>query len=171
MAEFNFHGLDEIMLNIAEIASIPEEVQDEMITAQAQVTMEAQREEAKKLGMYSGYDRWNNLRDWANNQLPGQERSYSTGQLAKSIRIGKPKTKKGVRKLSIYFAGSRTRGGKRRWSAPKKIKNSEIAFLNEYGTRTINARHFIWIANEKSANKATEAALEVYDRWLKSKDL
>lgn len=168
MAELNFHGLDEFMLDMQQIAEIPEDVQDEMILAQAQVAMEAQREEAKKLGMYQGYDTSNNSRfTSATNILWGQEKSYSTGQLAKSIRISKPKTKKGTRSVSVYFAGSRKRGKNKIHT----VKNSEIAFLNEYGTRTINARHFIWVANEKSAEATTKAGFEVYDRWLKSKEL
>ena len=75
-----------------------------------------------------------------------------------------PHTRKDKRRIKILFAGRRKRGG-------KYTTNAEIAFLNEYGTRTINARHFIMIANDKSEKKATEAALEVYDRFLKSKDL
>jgi len=167
MAEFTSFGLDELMLSLQEIAAIPEEVQDEILTAQATVTMEAQREEAKELGMYEGYrSAIGNVRmpERGDNILWGQEKSYSTGRLAKSIRVSSPHTRKEKRRIKIFFAGRRKRG-------KKYTTNSEIAFLNEYGTRTINARHFIWVANEKSANRATEAALEVYDRWLKSKDL
>lgn len=166
MAEFNFHGLDDFMLDMKQIAEIPDEVQDEMLQAQAEVAMEAQRTEAEKLGMYDGYSGTDGNYRWTSetNKLPGQVRSYSTGALAKSLRISKPFVRKGTRRIKVYFAGSRVRGKTR-------TSNSEIAFLNEYGTRNINARHFIWVANEKCAEETTKAAADVYDRWLKSKDL
>ena len=170
MAQFHFSGLDELMLDLEDVANLPEDVHDEMLNAMADVTLKAQKAEAKKLGMYSGYDTHNNSRDQMSrdgktwNFLPGQVRSYSTGTLAKSIRKGKVSEKADERTIKIYFSGSRRRG-------KQVTKNSEIAFLNEFGTRTINARNFIWVANEKSAEEATRAAAEVYDRYLKTKNL
>lgn len=165
MAKFSITGLDELSLSMQEFAEIPGNVQDEMLNAQAEIAMEAQRAEAKKLGMYQGYNTHNNFRATsAKNVLPGQTKNYSTGTLARSIKK-RPKTDKDGRKfVEIYFSGSRKRGNTR-------TRNSEIAFLNEFGTRTINARHFIWTANEKIADKANAAAMAIYDRWLKSKGL
>ena len=170
MAQFNFHGLDELMLDLETLANLPEDVHDEMLNAMADVTLAAQKAEAAKLGMYDGYNTHNNYRDQEGqnvkvpNVLPGQTRSYSTGGLARAIRKGQVQLKKDQRQIKIYFAGSRRRGN-------TVTKNSEIAFLNEYGTKTINARNFIWVANEKSAAEATQAAAEVYDRYLKTKNL
>lgn len=165
MANFSIDGLDELMLGFDAISDLPDDVADEMLDAEADIVLPAQRSEAEKLGMYSGYDTHNNSRDTsATNFLPGQTESYSTGDLARSIRKGKTKIKDGKRSKSIYFSGSRRRGKTR-------IKNSEIAFFNEFGTRTINARNFVWVANEKSADAAVEAAAKVYDKYLKSKNL
>ena len=167
MAQFSFHGLDDLILDMEAAANIPDEVQDEMLTAQAEVVIKAQREEAKKLGMYEGYSSAaGNVRmpTRGDNILWGQEKSYSTGQLARSLRISKPYVRKDVRHVKIYFSGYRKRGNTR-------TSNAEIAFLNEFGTRNINARHFIWVANEKCAEDTTKAAAEVYDRFLKSKNL
>ena len=50
-------------------------------------------------------------------------------------------------------------------------RNAEIAFLNEFGTKTIQARGFIRAANEKCADDYTAAQAAVYNRWLESKDL
>ena len=44
MPEFKSFGLDELMLSLEEIAAIPEEVQDEMLNAQADITLKAQQE-------------------------------------------------------------------------------------------------------------------------------
>lgn len=164
MAQLSFSGLDELMLSMREIAEIPDEVQDRMLDAEAQIVAEAIRGEAAKLGMYDGYDTNNNGRDNAGGYLSGQTKSYSTGELARSVKVGKVKIVKGKRQKYIYFAGSRTRGKTR-------TRNAEIAFLNEYGTRTINARNFVWVATKKSEAAATEAAAAVYNRWLESKGL
>lgn len=169
MANIDFHGLDELRLSIQQVAELPDEVVDEMLNAAADITVEAQRAEAEKLGMYAGRTTHNNTRDTsATNFLRGQAKSYSTGATARSIKKGKVKTNAyGTRVLYITPTGSRTRGKKN----PKKIRNAEIAFLNEYGTRTINARGFIRKANELSAAEATAAQAAVYDRFLKSKNL
>lgn len=162
MAQLSFSGLDELMLSMREIAEIPDEVQDRMLDAEAQIVAEAIRGEAAKLGI--GYDAKNeNERHTSEtNTLPGQIQSYSTGKLAQSVKVGKVKIVKGRRQKYIYFAGSRTRGKTR-------TRNAEIAFLNEYGTRTINARNFVRTAHQKSEAAATEAAAAVYNRWLESK--
>lgn len=154
MANIDFHGLDELRLSIRQVAELPDEVVDEMLNAAADITVEAQRAEAGKLG-----------KSYRN---PGQTKDYSTGQTRDSIQKGRVKLDKdGYRVLYITPTGSRTRGKKN----PKKIRNAEIAFLNEYGTRTINARGFIRKANELSAAEATAAQAAVYDRFLKSKNL
>lgn len=170
MAKFSFSRMDGLLLDMQELAELPVEVLDEMLLAQAGVVASAQREEAKKLGMYRTASNHNNTRDqWSKakrrrNYLPGQRKSYSTGALARSVKVAKPKEQKGVRAVSIYFAGTRKRGKTR-------TKNSEIAFLNEFGTRTINQRNFVRTANQRTAQEATQAAMDVYDRWLKSKNL
>ena len=54
MAEFSCNGLDDLMLSLQEIAAIPEEVQDEMLRAGADVVAQAQREKVKAYGIYDG---------------------------------------------------------------------------------------------------------------------
>ena len=153
MAEFTSFGLDELMLSLEEIAAIPEEVQDEILNAQADVTLAAQRDTVRAYGIY---DEENHGR-----------------HVADSLKKSKVKIRRKdkVRVIYITPTGTRRRGGKRRWSAPITTRNAEILFINEYGKKGQKARPAIRDANEKSANRATEAALEVYDRWLKSKDL
>lgn len=51
------------------------------------------------------------------------------------------------------------------------VRNAEIAFINEYGTRKQAPRPFIQRANEKAGQAACQAQAAVYDRWLKEKEL
>lgn len=140
MAEIGFSGLDELMLSMEEIAQIPDEVQDAMLNAQADVVTAAQKAKARAYGV------------------------QDTGLVISSIKKGKPKRKKGVRVIYITPSGTRRRG-------KQTVRNAEIAFINEYGDRRQRARPFIRDANEACAEATTQAGFEVYDKWLKSKNL
>ena len=141
MAGFHYSGVDEVMLSMEEVAQIPPEVVDEMLNAQADVVVEAQRQAGRAMGV------------------------QDTGLTLRSIKKGKVKVKKdGTRVLYVTPSGTRKRGKKR-------VRNAEIAFVNEFGTRDQKARPFVRTGNESSAAQATRAAMEVYDRWLRSKDL
>lgn len=152
MAEINFSGLDELTLSLEEVAELPDEVIDEMLNAGADVVVEAQRKEALKLGKLGGY------------RNAKQTEDYSTGDTARSIKKGRVKVKNGQRFLYITPVGSRKRG-------KSTTRNAEVAFLNEFGTRTINARGFLRKANELSAEAYTAAQMAVYDKFLQSKNL
>lgn len=138
MAEFDVSGLDDLMLSLQDVADLPETVQDAMLDAQADVVLRAQQSAAQAIA--------------------------DTGQTARSLRKSKPRTRKGVRSISITFAGSRKRG-------ETTTRNAEIAFVNEYGKKGVPARNFIRKANEQSAAASTQAAKEIYDQYLQSKGL
>lgn len=140
MAEIGFSGLDELMLSMEEISQIPDEVQDAMLNAQADVVTAAQKARARAYGV------------------------QDTGLVISSIKKGKPKRKNGVRVIYITPSGTRRRG-------KQTVRNAEIAFINEYGDRRQRARPFIRDANEACAEATTQAGFEVYDKWLKSKNL
>ena len=143
MAEFSCNGLDGLMLSMQEIAAIPEEVQDEMLRAGAEVVAKAQREKVRAYGIYDG---------------------SSPKHVADSIKPGKVKLKKGQRIIYVSPTGSRRRG-------KTVTRNSEILFVNEYGRRGQKARPAVRDANEASAEATTAAQAEVYDKYLRSKDL
>ena len=87
---------------------------------------------------------------------------YSTGQTAASIRRGKMKRNKdGMRQVYITPQGTNDNGE----------RNAAVAFINEYGKRGQPARPFIATANEAAATAAAEAAAEIYDEFLRSKNL
>lgn len=150
MAKVEFKGIDEVELSFKELAALPDELIDEMLNARADVIVEAQRAEARKLG-----------KEYRNK---GQAKDYSTGLTARSIQKGKVKVKDGQRVLYITPVGSRKRG-------KTVTRNAEISFENEFGTRTIQARNFLRKANEQSADAATAAEFEVYSRYLEEKGL
>ena len=141
MPKVTLSGLDELILDMQAIAELPDEIQDEMLNAQADIVVEAQKRAGHAMGV------------------------EDTGLTLRSIRKGKAKrSKEGMRVLYITPTGTRKRG-------KSKVRNAEIAFVNEYGDRDQKARPFIRTGNESSAEQATEAAMRVYDRWLKSKNL
>lgn len=152
MAEFSFKGLDEFALSLKEVAELPDEVVDEMLNAGADVAAEAQRREAERLGKLGSY------------RNDGQRIDWSAGTTARSIKKGRVKVKDGQRVIYVTPVGSRTRG-------KTTTRNAEIAFLNEFGTKTIRARGFIRKANEDSAAATTAAQLAVYNKFLESKNL
>lgn len=83
-----------------------------------------------------------------------------SGQLLESIEADK--APKG-RTIEVYPRGVRKNG----------VRNAEVGFIHEYGApgRHIPAKNWMKTANENCADKATDAALKVYDEFLKSKNL
>lgn len=145
MAEFNASGLDSFMLSLQQIAEIPEEVQDEMLNAGADVLVLAQREKVKAYGIYD----LNNL---------------ETRHVADSISKGKPKTHKGMRVIYVSPKGNRKRG-------KTVTRNAEILFVNEFGKRAQKARPAIHDATEESADRVAQAEFRVWDQHLKEQNL
>ena len=143
MAEFSCNGLDGLMLSLQEVAEIPEEVQDEMLRAGADVVAQAQREKVKAYGIYDG---------------------SSPRHVADTIKPGRVKLKKGQRVIYVTPTGSRRRG-------KSVTRNAEILFVNEYGKRGQKARPAIRDANEACAEQMVSAQMAVYDKHLRSKDL
>ena len=143
MAEFSCNGLDDLMLSLQEIDAIPEEVQDEMLRAGAEVVAKAQREKVRAYGIYDG---------------------SSPRHVADTIKPGRVKLKKGQRVIYVTPTGSRRRG-------KSVTRNAEILFVNEYGKRGQKARPAIRDANEACAEQMVSAQMAVYDKHLRSKDL
>lgn len=87
-----------------------------------------------------------------------------SGQLLRSInKDGSVKKKGSGRSIEISPQGSRTNG----------VRNAEVGFIHEYGApgKHIPAKNWMRQANEACADETTEAAREVYDKFLQSKNL
>lgn len=88
---------------------------------------------------------------------------HRTGVTLDSIAHGTMKRARDGRALYVSPQGTNAKGE----------RNAAVAFINEYGApqRGIQPRPFIRTANEQAADAAADAAAQVYDRWLKSKNL
>ena len=93
-----------------------------------------------------------------------------TGLTISKIKKTKVKVKSGKRVIYIYPQGTRVRG-KGENGKPVRVRNAEIAFINEYGTRRQAARPFVLQGNETSAEETTQAQATVYYRWLETTGL
>lgn len=142
MAKFSSVGLDELERDFAAVAETPDSVILEMLTAEAEVIAAAQSAAARA-------------------QLSGP---HSTGTTAGSVTYDHKLKKAGDGKaIYVYPKGTRSDGNRR--------SVGEVAFVNEFGKKGQPARPFIQAANESSADSAAEAAAQVYDKFLKSKNL
>ena len=54
MAGFVTQGLDSLILDLQTVASMPEEVQDDILNAEADVVVSAQRRKVREMGIYDG---------------------------------------------------------------------------------------------------------------------
>lgn len=144
MAKMSVDGLGPLIDDLAALASLPDDVIDDMLNAEADVIVPAQQTEIQQ--QWSG--------------------SYSMDISAKSVKKGKVKKTSSGHSLEVYPQGTRGRGSKR-------VRNAEIAFINEYGApqRGIAARPALGDAVEKKEQAAVEAGERVYHAYLDSKNL
>ncbi|MDE6880185.1 MAG: hypothetical protein K2P20_02380 [Oscillospiraceae bacterium] len=144
MGSLKTDGIDSLSLDLSELAYLPDRVVADMLQAEADVILSAQRSEIES--------RWKG--------------PYSLGISAKSIRKGSVKKGKDGYSISIYPQGSRKRG-------KKTVRNAEIAFINEYGApkRNIRARPALKSAIARKEDEAAAAGKKVYQAYLDSKNL
>lgn len=144
MADLSIDGLDQLTMDLEELANLPTALLEEMINAESDVVVSAQRTKAKV--MLSG--------------------KYSKGIVSNAI------SKKKARKAGDGIRQMITVDGIVRDEHHRSgTRVAEIAFINEFGKTGQPARPFMKIANEESADAAVSAALKVYDDYLKSKNL
>ena len=143
MASIEFDDLPGLMLDMEQLANMPDSVISEMLDSQANILVEAQKKKARAYGV------------------------VDTGEMIDSITKGKRKKLLDGQEISVYPQGSRTRGRYKK----STTRNAEIAFVNEYGKRGQRARPFVRDANAESEPKMEKSAFTVYDNYLKSKNL
>lgn len=161
MASLKFDSVEHLEYSFAQIESLPESLVTGILTRQAKLIHEAVQAEARQLG--KGYSNDNSRDSIARG---AQQRGYATGQTAQSVEISPPEPDKKTElvKVDVYFSGTRKRGKKR-------VANKLIAFMNEYGSRNINARNFVRKAVASVEESVTRIAEEGIDAWLKKNDL
>ena len=146
MAKMTVSGIDELMLSMKQVAELPDDVANDMLQAGGKIVRDAQTRKVKSsLGV-------------------------RTGALAKAVTVTpKVKTRKnGERYVTVYPKGTHHVN-----PDGSKVTNNEVFFINEYGApkKGITAKGMARAANEESADEATAAQAEVYDKWLQSKNL
>ena len=142
MADFKISGLEGLTEDLLAASEIDDETAEDILNAEADVVVASQKRTAEEFGV------------------------KDTGKLIKSIKKTKVRHNKkgGGHSISVYPHGSRKRGGKR-------IRNSEIGFYNEFGTRRekyrIPARPFTHVGNARCENEMYAAAENKMDEFLK----
>lgn len=82
---------------------------------------------------------------------------YNQYEVARSVKAGKPSATKSGASCKIQFQGMQHGN-----------RLAEIAFVNEYGKKSQNARPFIKTSIKEAGQTAEDAASEVLDKYLKS---
>ena len=171
MARLEVSDLDGLIIDLDDLANLPEDLIDEMLFAEGEVVAKAHKASIRK------------------------HRLYKTGLLESSITIAKKvKVRRGYygdteRYISVYPQGrhhvanrrvvtkkySRSRSGRTYTVGgdSKVVTNNDVAFVHEFGAprRNIKATQWMREANESSAIEAVNAAEKIYDEYLKSKSL
>lgn len=142
MAGISHDGLDDLLKDLDSIVDIPDEVLDDMLDAEADVVVRAQKEEIASQGL------------------------IDTGELQRSISRGRKYSKDFGRKVDIYPQGTRKNGKKEIKNAEVGFIH-EFGAPRE----KIPAKNWMKKANERCADQAVGSAAKVYERYLEKHNL
>lgn len=140
MASFETGDFSKLLLDMQELANLPDSVQKEMLNTGGDILLRGQKATIRAMGI------------------------VDTGKTAASLKKGSVKRGKGGMSLYISPEGSRRRGN-------TTTRNAEVLFINEFGKHGQPARPAIKTACEKYADQVVDAQADVYDRYLRSKNL
>lgn len=148
MAGFRCNGMDELNISLAQLAQTPEETQYSMLEAGAAVLVE----------------KWEDA-------LQNIKR---TGHLLEGIKAKRKKGDDGPfvlvtpegRRPSEYRGIRKTKK-----MGNYKKTNAEVAYVLEYGTPRMAARHWMETANEEASDEVVAAEAAVWDEYLNSLNL
>lgn len=138
---FSVSGLKELEAAFSRVGYVPDDVKVDVVTAMANVALEAQKKSIRAYGIYD---------------------AENTGDHAvDKISLSKAKVTESGVEIFVTFNGTR-----KDKSHKKRTRNAEIIFVNEYGKRGVPARPAVRLANETCRDKAIEAGQEVLEEWL-----
>lgn len=143
MATFEIRGITELNEAFSRISDMPEEVKTEILKEMGTVAMEEIRQSGHAAGIY--------------------DESSDGKHMLDSLALSKPKLSSNGGSISVVFRGTR-----KDEKHKKKMRQSVVAFENEYGNRHQRARPFVRPAIEKKREAIFAAGERVYHRWLKS---
>lgn len=150
MALIEVQGFDKLALSLEQMAAIPNDVKSDMLRRSGAVI-----EAAHKRKLESYVDEYA-VKGYRNGKPRAAVR---TGQLAASIKAGRPKVSGTECSIEIRPSGSRTRGN-------TTTRNEEIGYILEYGRKGVPARPWMRDANEECQEPAGDASAERYYQWL-----
>lgn len=139
MAEFSTVGLEDVIEAFSKREQTAVKAVPKMLKAGADVLIEAQKAEARAMGL------------------------NETGGFINSIKATKIKSEGMETYLDIYPQG-RAKHGNDRKGDKSNVRYATIGFVAEYGTTKKAARPFMSTANAKAHKKAVEAQREVWER-------
>lgn len=138
MARLEIQGMEDLQAAFDRISEIPASVTTKALTDMAAIAAAEIKLSGESMG----------VRD-----------PESSVHILDTIKAGKPKIAPEGGYADITFSGTRTRGRKR-------VRNAEIAFVNEYGKRNQSARPFVGKAMNGNDEKIAAAGGEVLGDWL-----
>lgn len=136
MGEFNTVGLEEVLKAFEKREQATVEAVPKMLKAGAAVLVEAQKAEAKAMGIGDGFA--NSIKDSA---IKGDD------------------TEKYV---EVYPQGRANHGNDKKGDK-SKVRYATIGFVEEYGKSGRQPRPYMTVANEKAREKVTAAELEIWE--------
>lgn len=139
MAKLELTGFDELLDAFTRIGDVPGEVLDKTLTAMETVAAEKIKASGESMG----------VRD---------QNPEDNVHILDRIKMNRPKRTDTGGYADVTFSGSRTRIG-------RSTRNAEIAFINEYGKRSQQARPFVGQAMEQNADAIANAGAEVLLEW------
>lgn len=139
MADFNIVGLEEVIeafskRELATVAAVPK-----MLKVGADVLIEAQKAEAKAMGI------------------------EETAGFINSIKATGIKGDEREQYVEVYPQG-RAKHGSDRKGDKSNVRYATIGFVAEYGTSSQPARPYMTVGNEKAQEKVASAQLEIWER-------
>lgn len=140
MATLELEGFDELNKALQRVGNIPASVTVKALDAMAQVAAAKIKASGESMG----------VRD-----------PESTVHVLDVIKPTKAKKTQSGGYEDITFAGTRQRSGKR-------VRNAEIAFVNEYGTRHQRARPFIGQAMTQNEAAIAAPGAEIIGDWIEN---
>ena len=139
MAKLELDGFDDLLDAFARIGDVPGEVLDKTLTAMETVAADKIKASGESMGVRD-QDPMDNV------------------HILDKVKMNRPKRTDTGGYADVTFSGSRTRSG-------INTRNAEIAFVNEYGKRSQQARPFVGQAMEQNADAIANAGAEVLLDW------
>ena len=138
IAKLDLTGYDELVNAFERVGEMPDSVLDEALTKMETIAADEIRSSGARYG----------VRD-----------PESSVHVLDNVKINKPKRTETGAYADVTFSGTRKRGN-------TTTRNAEIAFINEYGKRSQQARPFVGEAMEMNADKIAQAGAKVIGEWL-----